>query len=187
MILILSIGFLVPIWRVKHLSGLNAYVLRNDDTAHGYVTKTIRFCLISLLLFSISINLSPSILDYLGTIKSFANIRNIIGITLIILAAIWGGIAQWQMGKSWRIGIDFNHNTDLIDYGLFKYSRNPIFLSIIIMLMGFFIIYANIISAIILTAAIISIQIQVRFEEDFLFSKHSQTYSAYREKVRRWL
>jgi protein-S-isoprenylcysteine O-methyltransferase Ste14 len=33
-----------------------------------------------------------------------------------------------QMGDSWRIGIDQEQKTSLVRHGVFKLSRNPIFL-----------------------------------------------------------
>ena len=43
-----------------------------------------------------------------------------------------------QMGKSWRIGIDTENKTDLVEKGLFTVSRNPIFFGMRMALFGFF-------------------------------------------------
>jgi protein-S-isoprenylcysteine O-methyltransferase Ste14 len=49
------------------------------------------------------------------------------------------GIAQYQMSNSWRIGIDEKNKTELVTKGIF-YSRNPIFLGMIISILGIFLI-----------------------------------------------
>lgn len=48
-------------------------------------------------------------------------------------------VAQAQMGNSWRIGVD-PKLTELVQRGLFRFSRNPIFLSLRITLLGLFLV-----------------------------------------------
>ena len=52
------------------------------------------------------------------------------GLLLLSLVLVW--IAQSQMANSWRIGIDEKNKTELVTRGLFAYSRNPIFLGVMI-------------------------------------------------------
>ena len=67
----------------------------------------------------------------------------IIALILIHLSLLWISVAQYQMSNSWRIGIDENNKTELITKGLFSYSRNPIFLGMIISVAGIFFILPN--------------------------------------------
>ncbi|WP_312992107.1 hypothetical protein [Chryseobacterium flavum] len=60
-----------------------------------------------------------------------------LGISLMVLAFIWVFIAQIQMKNSWRIGIDDELKTPLITHGLFRFSRNPVFLGMTIVLQVF--------------------------------------------------
>lgn len=97
---------------------------------------------------------------------------DIIGLVLIHVSLVWILIAQAGMGKSCRIGIDTDHNTELVTEGIFSKSRHPIFLGMLAGIVAIFLIIPNVISfsAIILSYFIRNIQI--RLEEEFLANKH---------------
>jgi protein-S-isoprenylcysteine O-methyltransferase Ste14 len=92
----------------------------------------------------------------------------IVGSILIHLSLLWISVAQYQMSNSWRIGIDENNKTELITKGLFSYSRNPIFLGMIISVAGIFFILPNVLTFFLILSTYIVIQIQIRLEEEFL-------------------
>lgn len=91
------------------------------------------------------------------------------------------------MGDSWRIGIDQGSETELVQTGLFRFSRNPIFLGIRINLLGFFLVLPNAITLVILVLGDVILQIQVRMEEEFLAQNHGESYEEYKKAVPRWL
>jgi protein-S-isoprenylcysteine O-methyltransferase Ste14 len=91
------------------------------------------------------------------------------------------------MSTSWRIGIDYKGKTDLILHGLFKYSRNPIFLGVLISYVGTFLIIPNALSFSILLVTVVAIQTQVRLEEEYLTNLHGDQYDLYMARVRRWI
>ncbi|HRJ74943.1 MAG TPA: isoprenylcysteine carboxylmethyltransferase family protein, partial [Anaerolineales bacterium] len=115
------------------------------------------------------------------------NILANIGFVLLFLALVWVLIAQVHMQKSWRIGIDEDVKTELVQTGLFKISRNPIFLGMRVMLLGLFLIIPNAITLTILITGEMLIQTQVRLEEEFLTRSHGQAYLNYQKQVRRWI
>jgi protein-S-isoprenylcysteine O-methyltransferase Ste14 len=59
-----------------------------------------------------------------------SNITAAIGTVLLFICLPVIVLSQVQMSSSWRIEVDSQTNNDLITYGLFQYSRNPIFLAI---------------------------------------------------------
>ena len=91
------------------------------------------------------------------------------------------------MGNSWRIGIDEEKKAALVSTGVFRISRNPIFLGMIITLLGFFLTVPNAVTLLILILGFVLMQIQVRLEEQFLVSIHNHKYQSYSRQVRRWL
>jgi protein-S-isoprenylcysteine O-methyltransferase Ste14 len=91
------------------------------------------------------------------------------------------------MGESWRIGIDEGHRTPLVRKGVFGYSRNPIFLGMMLTLLGLFLVTPNAVTLLVLGLGVVLIQIQVRLEEEFLSRAHGDDYADYRRDVRRWL
>lgn len=63
-----------------------------------------------------------------------------------VFALIWVLIAQAQMGTSWRIGIDTENETMLITHGIFRLSRNSIFLGMRGNLLGMFFVLPNVLT-----------------------------------------
>jgi protein-S-isoprenylcysteine O-methyltransferase Ste14 len=91
------------------------------------------------------------------------------------------------MGSSWRIGIDSQHQTSLVQSGLFGISRNPIFLAMRVNLLGLFLVLPCAATLVLLVAGELLIQIQVRLEEQHLSSLHGLEYVAYCRQTRRWI
>jgi protein-S-isoprenylcysteine O-methyltransferase Ste14 len=100
-------------------------------------------------------------------------------------ALIWTIIAQVHMKNSWRIGIDTETKSELVTTGLFRISRNPVFLGMIVCLAGLFLTTPNALTGVFLILGYVLIQIQIRLEEDFLTKQHTQQYLKYKQKVRR--
>ena len=95
--------------------------------------------------------------------------------------------AQFQMGQSWRIGIDNEVKTPLVTSGLFAWSRNPIFLAMRVCLAALALLQPNAITLSLLLMGDLVMQFQVRLEEAFLQEQHGDAYAVYRRRVRRWL
>jgi len=104
---------------------------------------------------------------------------------LISLIVVW--ISQSQMANSWRIGIDENNKTKLVTNGMFSISRNPIFLGIMIANIGLFLVIPNAFTLLITSLSTLSVNTQIRLEEEFLKREFGNEYIKYAEKVRRWI
>jgi len=91
------------------------------------------------------------------------------------------------MGNSWRIGIDAGDKTQLVQHGVFRWSRNPIFLGMRVTLFGFFLILPNVMTFATLVLGEALMQIQVRLEEEYLRRTHGEEYRKYCQQTRRWL
>jgi protein-S-isoprenylcysteine O-methyltransferase Ste14 len=91
------------------------------------------------------------------------------------------------MGKAWRIGIDRKNITELVTDGIFRRSRNPIFLGMRINALGLFLAIPNILTLAMLVLGDVLLQIHVRYEEQHLLEFHGEAFTAYCQKVRRWL
>ena len=96
-------------------------------------------------------------------------------------------IAQLQMKDSWRISLDQENNFDLVDTGLFSYSRNPIYIALIVAYVGLFLIVPSIFSLAFVMVMWVAIILKVGDEERFLERKLGSKYSKYKERVRRWI
>jgi protein-S-isoprenylcysteine O-methyltransferase Ste14 len=168
-------------------TGVNPLTFTKTDDAHGYNGKIFTF--ISLLEFVVVFiyafknewyqyllpfwYLEHDYLKYIGW-----------GLLFVSLILVW--VAQSQMANSWRIGIDEKNRTDLVTGGLFSISRNPIFLGVMIANIGLLLIIPNAFTLLIVSLSTVSINTQIRLEEEFLKRSHSKEYHDYLNSVRRW-
>lgn len=183
-----GIAFVWRSLRVRKMTGINPYVLGKSDNAHDFIGTVFR---LTILLVAVAVGLN-SVSS--GTYQSFGltalpggSTLRWIGITALGAAIVWVAVAQAQMGRSWRIGIDRDNPTELVQTGVFAVSRNPIFLGMRVMLLGLFVIIPSALTLLAWILGDVLMQIQVRLEEEFLSGVHGQTYGDYKSKVRRWI
>ena len=173
------------VWR---RTGINPYALGSGDNTHDFVGKLFRLTMLALAGSVLLYALVPRGLDWLVPIFWLAHpVLGLAGALLLGLALAWVLIAQAQMGASWRIGIDDRTPASLVQAGLFGISRNPIFLGMIVMLLGLVAVLPTAVTLTIAVVGLVLIHIQVRLEEDHLASTYGPAYHAYRARVRRWL
>ncbi len=186
--LFLLFAMLLPVYRVWRTTRLNPYKLGSSDSAHDYIGRNFRLAVTACTLVIFAFVFLPSLYRQLLPIPYVSHeVFAWIGIALLLFALVWILIAQSQMQTSWRIGIDEDVRTDLVQRGLFKISRNPIFLGIRMMLVGLFLVLPNAVMLVIWVVGEILIQIQVRLEEEFLTRIHGDHYRTYQQQVRRWI
>lgn len=169
-------------------TGINPLTFSKTDDAHGYngkVYKAISY--IELIIIGIYAFKN----DWYEYLLPFWYLENPllekIGWGLLIVSIIMVWIAQSHMANSWRIGIDEKNKTKLVTSGLFSFSRNPIFLGIMIANIGVFIVIPNAFTLLIISLSTISINTQIRLEEEFLRNEFGEEYKEYSKKVRRWI
>ena len=168
-------------------TGVNPLTFNKTDDAHGYNGKVFTF--ISLLEFVV-VFIYAFKSDWYQYLLPFWYLEHdylkYIGWGLLVLSLILVWVAQSQMANSWRIGIDEKNKTELVTTGLFSFSRNPIFLGVMIANIGLLLIIPNAFTLLIVSLSTISINTQIRLEETFLKTSHGQAYEEYLGKVRRW-
>ena len=178
-------------WRsysVWKKTGVNPVVFKGSDGAHDFIGRVFKALFAVIVAIVVVYAFIPSAYQYVMPLNSLE--RTSIGWTgfiLLLVSLMWTVVAQAQMGNSWRIGIDTEHRTELIQTGAFRLSRNPIFVGMIATLLGLFLIIPNVGTLITLLVGIIVIGIQVRLEEEYLARTHGDKYIVYRRNVRRWI
>ena len=108
------------------------------------------------------------------------------GLLLVSLALLLLIAALFQMGKSWRVGIDEDTKDQLVTWGIFSFSRNPIYLSMDFIFIGFFLAIPNWLFFGAAAIALIGIHFQIRDEEKFLSEHYGSSYLKYRQKTGRY-
>lgn len=169
-------------------TGINPLTFTKSDDAHGFNGKV--FTIISYLeLIVVGIYAFKD--EWHEYLLPFWYLENEVVIKVgwaflfLSLVVVW--IAQTQMANSWRIGIDEKNKTKLVTSGFFSISRNPIFLGIMIANVGLFMVIPNAFTLLIVSLSTISINTQIRLEEEFLQREFGKEYVEYMEKVRRWI
>lgn len=169
-------------------TGVNPLTFNKTDDAHGYNGKIYTF--VSFLELMV-VGVYAFKIEWYKYLLSFWYLENDIlfkiGWVFLILSLIVVWFSQTQMANSWRIGIDEKNKTELVTSGMFSISRNPIFLGIMIANIGLFLVIPNAFTLLIISLSIISINTQIRLEEDFLRQEFGNEYLKYSNKVRRWL
>jgi protein-S-isoprenylcysteine O-methyltransferase Ste14 len=101
-----------------------------------------------------------------------------------LLLVLWSLVSFRQ---SYRIGIDIERPDRLITDGAFAVCRNPIYVAMITMAAGQFLIFPNLILLIYIVAATWLIHRQVLREEEFMRGHYGRAYAEYCGRVRRYL
>ena len=97
-------------------------------------------------------------------------------------------VAQWAMGRSWRIGVDERERTELVTAGPFALVRNPIFSAMVPAFAGTALLVPNASAVLGVAALVAAVEIQVRLvEEPYLMRTHGARYAGYASKVGRFL
>ena len=187
-VLYMMVAFVLPSYRTYKQTGINPVTFGKTDNTHDYIGFVMK-ALIALLFVAVFIySISDNVYQYLVPISYLMkNVFLMIGLILIHFSLLWISVAQYQMSNSWRIGIDENNKTELITKGLFSYSRNPIFLGMIISVAGIFFILPNALTFFLMLTTYIVIKIQIRLEEEFLEKQHGEQYLIYKKTTKRLL
>jgi len=179
------------VWRSyivwKHTS-INPVTFKGSDNAHDFVGRVFRL-VFAVVVFAVFVySFFPIVYAYTAPLRwlEYRWLRSM-GVLLLLLSLVWTGVAQSQMGEAWRIGIDTEHRTPLVQNGLFGISRNPIFFGMMLTLFGLFLTLPNAFTLLAFVLGIVLIGVQVRLEEEYLAQVHPETYRDYRRRVRRWL
>ncbi len=183
-----GVAFFWRSYRVWQATGINPYRLGEGDSLHRTTGRWLRILSTAVIGVVILYAFFPDLYEYLGPMVWLENgVVTAVGITLLLLSLTWVLIAQSQMGSSWRIGIDAEHETALVTQGVYGHSRNPIFLGMRGNLLGLFLVMPNAVTLTIWLLGDVLIQIQVYLEEAFLHQQHGRAYEQYCHQVPRWL
>ena len=97
-------------------------------------------------------------------------------------------VAQFQMGASWRIGVDESETTELVTRGLYSRIRNPIYAGMMLFGVGLLVLLPTVYMVPFLITGYLSIDLHVRkAEEPHLRRQHGVAYANYAAGTGRYL
>ncbi|EGV36776.1 methyltransferase family protein [Neisseria weaveri] len=184
LLLYLTVYFLVvflwPAYRLYRRTGINPITFDQADTAHNYIGRVMKCILVLSAGMVLLFVFGEEGYRYLIPIAYFTSgVWTVLGLIMVHTALVWIVVSQYQMGDSWRIGIDRDSMSELVTRGVFSLSRNPIFLGMIMTMAGLFLILPNALSFCLAVVAYVLIQIQIRLEEAFLEERYGGQYRSY--------
>ncbi|MGC1172421.1 methyltransferase family protein [Polaromonas sp.] len=171
-------------WQVYRHTGINPVVLPTQDSALGYTGRAFKLTLLALAVY---LCLDASGWQGVQAPHAFGPGLQLLAWLVLVVSLGAMVVAQRQMGASWRVGIDEQRRTPLVTSGLFRSSRNPIFLTMRLNLLGLVVLRPGAAALGIAAVGEVLMQIQVRLEEQHLRQTHGIDYAAYCSRVRRWL
>lgn len=96
-------------------------------------------------------------------------------------------VAVITMKNSWRAGIPETDKTELVQNGIYRWSRNPAFLGFDLMYIGVGLMFCNPATICVSLFAIIMLHCQIIEEEKYLVGVFGQEYVEYKKQVFRYL
>lgn len=115
-------------------------------------------------------------------------LSTIISAIFFVYAALTAGLAFFYMVKSGtNVDVRKPANT-IVTVSVYSYSRNPMYLSMVILLVAFALLFDALWIALVIPFFIIAMQKGViEREEAYLESKFGNEYLEYKNRVRRWI
>jgi protein-S-isoprenylcysteine O-methyltransferase Ste14 len=170
-------------------AGVNPWVLPTGDDAYGFLGRSF-FWLVGAYLFILLTWIllpgwSARVFGALPLLMS--PVPAWIGVGLLALGSVLVVFAQREMGIAWRVGIPEKDRPPLITSGPFRFSRNPVFLGMLVVGIGFTLVIPHAVSLAALATTYIALSVQIRLEEDYLRNWLGDDYVAYAEQVARWI
>ncbi len=113
----------------------------------------------------------------------------IVAIGVLVAGAAIILASQSGMGRSWRVGVpaEKNHVDALVTTGLHRLSRNPVYLGVMIFLLGALIAAPGPFTLFALVVSFVGLTIIIKQEERYLRERFGAEYEAYAQRVRRWI
>lgn len=108
---------------------------------------------------------------------------------LVLMAAnLYVGFASLQdLGDSWRVGVIEEQHTELVEAGIYRHSRNPYFVSYLLLFAAYTVILQNLILLFLSLIGFGMVHAMILREEKYLGSVHGESYSEYQRRVSRYL
>jgi len=107
---------------------------------------------------------------------------------LFMLASLAISAASLKdLGDSWRVGVIEEQETELIETGVYRFSRNPYFLAYFLMFAAYTTLLQSLLLLVLSVIGFGMVHTMIIREERYLVNKHAADYEHYRQKVPRYL
>lgn len=113
---------------------------------------------------------------------------SLIGIPILLIGIIISILGSAKFEKEETTSMTFDEPNVLVVSGLYKYTRNPMYLGFALFIIGIWLLMSSISSAFIAIIFLIVLdRYYIPFEEKMLEKKFGQDYLSYKKRVRKWI
>jgi protein-S-isoprenylcysteine O-methyltransferase Ste14 len=117
-----------------------------------------------------------------------AKLPSAVSLALIGAVICLSGVVSFRRAKTTVNPMKPDSTSSLVVSGIYKYTRNPMYLGFVLVLLGWAAFLSNLAALALLPVFVAYIsRFQIRPEERVLASLFPHEYPAYRAKVRRWV
>ncbi|WP_417464447.1 methyltransferase family protein [Kordiimonas sp.] len=111
------------------------------------------------------------------------------GVPIMALGVGIAVLSQMGMGKAWRIGVprEVEASQSLVTTGLYRFSRNPIYVGIMLFVIGSAIVIPGPVTILSTIITFVFMNKVIEAEEAFLKDAFGAEFDAYCKQTRRWL
>ena len=116
--------------------------------------------------------------------------RRVLAVVLaaIGIVCVGAGIKEFRRHETTIDPRDPQRSSSLVDTGIFRFTRNPMYLGLLVVLAGWAVFLGNLLPFLVLPMYVLYLgKYQIEPEERFLAAKFGDHFEAYRRKVRRWI
>ena len=125
----------------------------------------------------------PSLQFSLGGSTVLAVGLGVMGMSLGIM-----GVTQFRKAQTTPNPQALEKVSSLVTSGIYRYSRNPMYLGLVLILLGWAFYLSHFLAFVLLPVFILYMtRFQIQPEEQMMARKFGKTYQAYLNKVRRWI
>ena len=174
----LVVIFIASLWRgrsVSRSSGDNAWAFGSAKGRQRLAGAAFAISIVILAFAAAMAALRPE-----STYAPIGAPISIVGGAIVI-------VAQIQMGRAWRVGVREGDAPLFVQHGLFRFSRNPIFVGMMLVGLGIAVAANNWWAWIALLAFVLACREQVRIEEAHLNDSFGGAYISFKNDVPRWI
>jgi protein-S-isoprenylcysteine O-methyltransferase Ste14 len=115
-----------------------------------------------------------------------ASAARVVGVLLMAAGLGVYGLALRALGTSWRLGIDRDRPGALVTGGIFRRSRNPVYLGLALLAVGAFLVLGRLVLLVLAVAFLLYFRLLIGREERFLAERYGDAYRGYARSVGRW-
>lgn len=182
-LLFLVLAFGVRSWIHYRQTGTSGY---NGLTREGPPAERIGGL---LLVVALALGFLAPALELLGWTHSDPGpFQRAAGLALYAIGGVATLVAQLQMGRSWRVGVDRAEHTALVERGLYRWIRNPIYTAMLTFTLGLLLLLPNWAALLAFALLLVGLELHVRYvEEPHLLTHHGDAYRRYAARVGRFV